>query len=78
MIKLILLIWLFIGFISSLRFIVKTNKSYGIIVVLDIFTSFIIFVLGPICPLIWFIRNKMRAGTTTIPRRTTKLNRLKT
>jgi len=72
----IIILWLVTGFIAGLHLIIKASKSYGTLVVLDILAGCLVFVSGPICPLIWFIRSRIKLRTTVPKKETVKLNRI--
>ena len=57
----ITLLWLIIGFIAGLHLIIKTIKSCGTILFIDILASIFIFGTGPIFPLIWYIYSKKKS-----------------
>jgi len=58
--QLIIIEWLFIGFISAIHFFIMKLKTYKYIVAADFIIGIIIFVGGIIFPIVWFIRRRVR------------------
>jgi len=58
--KLLLLLWGLIGLVSCIYYFIGVNKSYKGIMLVDLFSIIFIFLLGPICPTIWYVRKKIR------------------